>query len=388
MTNLNGPATAPRIAGRLAPTLPGECYTDPAVLTREMEAIFENQWFFVGRTADLPARGDVLRVDVGRENVIVVRDRGGELHAFLNVCRHRGAVLCHSDRANVGNAIRCPYHAWAYRLDGSLIVAPNWEELAGDLDRDFYGLVPVRLDTWQGMIWVNVSGDAGPLEEHLAPQLEFRLGGRVDRLDRYRIADLAVGDRREYTVGANWKIIQENFQECYHCESIHPELVEQIPSFVDFEQLLSHEGYNRDGYPFAMAKEAFSLSGTATLPTLPGITGEEERRYFGMVLRPNAFLSLLPDHVIMHRFIPVSVDETRVVCEWLFDPEAAASPDFDCSDTVGLFHRVNLQDFQASEWCQPNMGSRAYRQGGALVPGEKEIIGDYYHAWYRQSMGM
>lgn len=379
---------APRIQGRLATTLPGESYTDEENFRRESERIFERQWFLAGRTLDVAKKGDLLRVDVGRENVIIVRDRGGELRAFLNVCRHRGAILCQDDATNVGNAIRCPYHAWAYRLDGSLIVSPNFEDLAGGLEREHYGLVPVALEVWQGMIWVNVSGDAPPLHEQLGPQLEFRLGERVDRLDRYRLPELVAGDTRSYEVKANWKIIQENFQECYHCESIHPELVEQIPSFTSFEELLSYDGYNQDGYIFAETKEAFSLSGTSGIPTLPQLAPEDQRKYFGMVLRSNAFLSLLPDHVILHRFIPTSASTTTVVCQWLFDPDAVASDNFDCSDTVELFHRVNLQDFQAAEWCQPNMSSRAYANGGALVPGEKEIIGDYYHAWYRESMGM
>ncbi len=122
------------------------------------------------------------------------------------------------------------------------------------------------------------------------------------------------------------------------------------------------------------------------LPRLPGLEDGDDRKYFGMVIRPNCFLSLLPDHVIVHRFEPVSPELTKVVCEWLFPPETVAAHDI--GDAVELFHLVNLQDFTASEWCQPNMRSRAYAHGGVLVPTEQEIIGRWYYRWYRESMGL
>jgi Rieske 2Fe-2S family protein len=106
-----------------------------------------------------------------------------------------------------------------------------------------------------------------------------------------------------------------------------------------------------------------------------------------MVMRPNCFISLLPDHAIVHRFEVVSTEVTRVVCEWLFPPETLEGK-YDLTDTVELFHRVNQQDFAASEWCQPNMKSRAYRDGGVLVPTEQEIIGRWYYRWYREAMGL
>ena len=117
---------------------------------------------------------------------------------------------------------------------------------------------------------------------------------------------------------------------------------------------------------------------------LPGLEHRDDRKYYGMVLRPNCFLSLLPDHVIVHRFEPVSAEVTTVVCEWLFPPSTVAGYDLD--DTVEFFHKVNEQDFAASEWCQPNMKSRAYAGGGVLVPSEQEIIGRWYYRWYRESM--
>ena len=363
------------------PTLPGRYYTDPAVFEREKRNIFSRQWQYVCRAEDVPSPGRFVRARVADENVIVVRGRDQELRAFLNVCRHRGSTLCLTDSGDVGRSIRCPYHSWTYRLDGSLMSAPNWRSMAA-ADKADLGLHPVHLAEWHGMVWLNLAGHPAPLEEQVWPQLDYRLGGDRARFDRYGLASLVVGRRIDYTVAANWKIIQENFQECYHCSTIHPELVDTLPQFRN----LTGAGvtYDTDGYLFAEDKASFSVSGTTVLPRLPGLEDRDDRKYYGMVLRPNCFLSLLPDHVIAHRFEPVGPELTTVVCEWLFPPETVAAHDL--SDAVELFHRVNQQDFAASEWCQPNMKSRAYANGGVLVPAEQQIIGRWYYRWYTESM--
>ena len=363
------------------PTLPGRYYTDPAVFEREKRNIFGRQWQYVCRAEDVPAPGRFVRARVADENVIVVRGRDHELRAFLNVCRHRGSTLCLTDSGDVGRSIRCPYHSWTYRLDGSLMSAPNWRSMAA-ADKADFGLHPVHLAQWHGMVWLNLAEHPAPLEEQVWPQLDYRLGGDRARFARYDLAGLVAGRRVDYTVAANWKIIQENFQECYHCSTIHPELVDTLPQFRN----LTGAGvtYDTDGYLFAEDKASFSVSGTTVLPRLPGLEDRDDRKYYGMVLRPNCFLSLLPDHVIVHRFEPAGPELTTVVCEWLFPPETVAAHDL--SDTVELFHRVNQQDFAASEWCQPNMKSRAYANGGVLVPAEQQIIGRWYYRWYTESM--
>jgi glycine betaine catabolism A len=368
------------------PTLPGRYYTEPAIFELEKRNIFEKQWVYVCRAQDVPTPGRFVRASVGNENVIVVRGRDDELRAFLNVCRHRGATLCLTDGGDAGRSIRCPYHSWSYRLDGSLISAPNWQSMAA-VDKADYGLHPVHLAEWHGMVWLNLAEDPPLFDEQVWPQLDYRLGGDRAKFDRYDLAGLVVGKRVDYTVAANWKIIQENFQECYHCNTIHPELVDTLPQFRNLGRAGGAiASYDTDGYYFAEHKASFSVSGEAVLPRLPGLHDGDDRKYYGMVIRPNCFLSLLPDHVIAHRFHPVSPELTTVVCEWLFPPETVAAHDL--GDTVELFHRVNLQDFAASQWCQPNMRSRAYAGGGVLVPTEQEIIGRWYYQWYRESMGL
>ena len=375
----------PPARASLTPTLPGHAYTDPRIFAEEQRRIFSREWMYVVRADELAGPGSAVRRQVGPDNVLIVRDRTGAVRAYLNVCRHRGARLCLSDAAEFGNAIRCPYHAWTYGLDGRLITAPNWKAMA-DVDRDQYGLVPVAVAQWAGLIWVNLADGPAPLEAQVGDQLAYRFGGRAERIDRWAIDELVLGARKTYRVAANWKIIQENFQECYHCGTIHPELVAAIPTFASFDELGDGE-YHADGYGFAEGLDAFSITGRSRFPTLPGLRAEDERKYFGMVLRPNCFVSLLPDHVIVHRFEPVSEQVTVVECDWLFDPEVARAPGFSPADTVEIFHRINEQDFAASEWCQPNMSSRAYRNGGVLVPIEAEIIDGWYYDWYRGLMG-
>ena len=235
-----------------------------------------------------------------------------ELRAFLNVCRHRGATLCLTDAGDVGRSIRCPYHSWTYRLDGSLMSAPNWRSMAA-VDKVGYGLHPVALAEWHGLVWLNLAENPAPFEEQVWRQLDYRLGGDRAKFGRYDLAGLVAGKRVDYTVAANWKIIQENFQECYHCATIHPELVDALPQF---RNLATSGAYSTDGYYFAEDKASFSVSGNRAAPA----AGSGGRRR-PQVLRHGTPAQLLPfaaaGPFIAHRFEPVSPEVTTVVCEWL-----------------------------------------------------------------------
>ncbi|MEU0528852.1 aromatic ring-hydroxylating oxygenase subunit alpha [Amycolatopsis tolypomycina] len=366
----------------LMPTLGSHYYTDDAVFEAENELIFESQWYYVGRADEIPAPGRFLRRRVGRETVLLVRGRDQVIRGFLNVCRHRGAQLCLTETGDTGKAIRCPYHAWTYGLDGRLITAPNWQAM-DSLDRDGYGLHDVHVEQWEGLLWVSLAERPEPLRDQLRPQIEARLADYA-KFERYDLGGLKVGGRVEYDVAANWKLIYENFQECYHCGTIHPELVHTIPEFQS--PAMGTGGYDPTGYAIAAELDSFSLSGRTVLPTLPHLLPEDDRLYYGMVVRPNCFISLVSDHVIVHRFEPLAPDRTKAVCEWLFPAEVVDSGDYDVSDAIALFGKVNEQDFAAAQWCQPNMSSRAYRNGGVLVPSEQTQIGVFYQ-WYLASLG-
>jgi Rieske 2Fe-2S family protein len=193
--------------------------------------------------------------------------------------------------------------------------------------------------------------------------------------------DLALGRRISYDVAANWKLLVENFMECYHCAPIHPELVSVLPEFA---QGFAAQYYVGHGAAFADRAEGFTVDGSPGFAALPGVGADLDRRYFAVTIRPQVFINLVPDHVIVHRMFPLAPDRTTVVCDWLFAPEVVASG-ADVSRSVELFDRVNRQDFEACARTQPSMTSRAYRDGGVLVPSEHHLV--EFHTWVTSQIG-
>ncbi|NEB78130.1 aromatic ring-hydroxylating dioxygenase subunit alpha [Streptomyces sp. SID14478] len=363
----------------LAATLPGRYYTDPELFRTEQERIFERMWCCAVRSADLDRAGAFRTVRIGRESVLITRSRSGALKAFLNVCRHRGARLCTEEQGQVRRNLQCPYHAWTYDLDGRLIAAPNLVSMP-DVDRSAYGLVEVALREWLGYAWVCLADAPPSFEETVVGAAVERLGDAA-AIDRYRTADLALGRRITYDVRANWKLIVENFMECYHCATIHPELTDVLPEFADG---LAAQYYVGHGAAFGEDVSGFTVDGSAGFGTLPEVAPDQDRRYYAITVKPTVFVNLVPDHVILHRMFPLAEDHTSVVCDWLYAPDVVASG-ADVSKSVELFHRVNAQDFAACERTQPAMASRAYRDGGVLVPSEHHI--GIFHQWLREQLG-
>jgi glycine betaine catabolism A len=373
------PASTPLAGGTLLSTLPGRSYTDPAVFAREQELIFEAQWLCAARSADIPDPGQFEVVQAGRESVLVVRQHDGGLRAFLNVCRHRGAKLCVEESGQVTRYLRCAYHAWSYELGGRLAAAPNLARMTG-IDRDEYGLAPVAVREWLGYAWVCLAPEPPSFEDTVCGAVTVRLGSE-HAIDAYQPGELAVGRRISYDVAANWKLIVENFMECYHCATIHPELTSVLPEFAGGYAAQYYVGH---GAAFADRAEGFTVDGSAGFARLPGVTDDQDRRYFAITIRPQVFINLVPDHVILHRMIPLAPDRTTVICDWLFDAGLVASGQ-DLTDSVELFDRVNRQDFDACERTQPSMNSRAYSRGGVLVPSEHHIT--EFHSWVSAKLG-
>ena len=382
MTTTNpdaAPATAPMadvaapVAASLVATLPGHAYTDAGTFAREQEKILERMWFCVVRAADIAAPGQFRTCQVGRESVLVWRARDHSVRAALNVCRHRGARLCTEPAGEVRRAFQCPYHAWTYGLDGTLVAAPNLTKMP-DVDKVAYGLVPVHVRSWLGYVWVCLADEPPSFEEDVVAACTERLGD-PEAILRYQVDTLEVGRRISYDVRANWKLIVENFMECYHCATIHPELTEVLPEFADGYAAQYFVGH---GAEFGADARGFTVDGSEGFDRIPGISADQDRRYYAITVKPQVFVNLVPDHVIVHRMFPLAVDRTLVECDWLYLPGVLASG-ADVSRSVELFHRVNQQDFDACERCQPAMSSRAYARGGVLVPSEHHIAA--FHAW-------
>jgi glycine betaine catabolism A len=361
------------------PTLGGAYYADEAIFAREQERIFSSLWFCVVRTGDLPAPGAYRTCQVARESILCVRGNDGQVRAFLNLCRHRGARLCPAESGAVKRSLRCAYHSWSYGLDGALTAAPNLGPMP-EADRERFGLVPVASREWLGYLWVCLSREPPSFEETVIGAVTRRLGD-PGAIEKYHVGGLALGRRITYQVHANWKLIVENFMECYHCSSIHPELVAILP---EFRRGYAAQSYVGHGAEYAPGAEGFTVDGTPGHGLLPGLGGAQDRRYFAATIPPQVFINLVADHVIVHRMFPLAADSTLIECDWLYAPDVVASG-VDLTASVELFHRVNQQDFAVCEQCQPAMASRGYAGGGVLVPSEHHI--SEFHAWVRARLG-
>jgi glycine betaine catabolism A len=362
----------------LEPTLAGRYYWDPEIFAAEQDHVFERMWFCAVRSADLPNPGSFRKIQVGGESVLVVRGKDGALNAFLNVCRHRGAMLCTEDTGTVKRQLKCTYHAWTYGLDGKLASAPNLGSLTdatgARIDRTEWGLIKVALREWLGYAWVCLADEPPSFENDVVGSVTARLG-TPEAVENYAVSGLSVGRRVVYDVAANWKLIVENFMECYHCATIHPELTEVLPEFAGGFAAQYFVGH---GALFGEQVQGFTIDGTAGLDRIPGVSADQDRRYYAITVRPNVFINLVPDHVIFHRMYPMAADRTVVECDWLYLPDVV-DQGMDLRRSVELFHRVNMQDFDACERTQPAMSSRAYRSGGVLVPAEHHI--GEFHDW-------
>ncbi|MGI8457140.1 MAG: aromatic ring-hydroxylating oxygenase subunit alpha [Propionibacteriaceae bacterium] len=355
------------ISDSLIRTLPGHAYFSPEVFAKEQEKIFEQMWFCAARGSDLAKPGDFRTVQVGQESLIVSRNRKGQPRAFVNICRHRGARLCSEESGTRKRSFQCPYHAWTYDLDGTLIAAPNLTKMP-DVGREDYALHKVQVREWLGYIWVCVADEPPSFEDTVVGAVRSRLGD-VESIDHYCVDALEVGKRITYDVKANWKLIVENFMECYHCATIHPELTDVLPEFANGFAAQYFVGH---GALFGEDVKGFTVDGSEGLDKIPGVTDDQDRRYYAVTIRPNVFVNLVPDHVIFHRMFPVAPDRTIVECDWLYLPEVVASG-ADLNKSIKLFDLVNRQDFDACELCQSVTRSKKYAHGGVLVPSEHHI---------------
>jgi Rieske 2Fe-2S family protein len=343
----------------LQPALPKRMYIDDAFWREERERVLFRSWFCVGRLADLglDRPGRVAAVDVVGESVLVTRDHDGELHAAYNVCRHRGSQVVPVDDpagepvCSAVGALRCPYHSWTYDLAGRLLKAPHTEGV-DDFDAEKFGLHPVGVEAWCGFCFVHLAPDeARPLADEI--------GAAVSSIGRYPLASLVRGLRLEYDVAANYKVLSENYNECYHCGPVHPELTRLVPSFGSGGRDLDWEA----GVEHRQGAWTFTMSGTTNRRAFPGLDETELSRHKGALVHPNLWLSCSPDHVAAFVLRPLGVARTRIVCDLLFEPAAAAAADFDPSDAGDLWDLVNRQDWAVCESVQRGMGSRAYREG-------------------------
>ena len=336
---------------RLEPGLPAAWYRDPAHYQRELEAFWYSRWIAVAREEELPRPGDWRVARIGTQSVVLLRAEDGGLRAFHNTCRHRGSALCIEDRGNFARKrIVCPYHSWTYDLQGELVATPRRMETADFRLKDF-PLYGVRTQTWGGFVFVNLT-DAGELD----------LGALDRQLAPYGLKNLRIAKRIVADVQANWKLLAENFSECFHCPPVHPELCKVVTAYRDAGAWGLRGAEAKPEY--AASARTLTLDGTARIPPITGLSPEQRRTlYIPAMLPPSLFLNVQPDYVNAHLMVPTGPESVRIVYDWLFEADRLPLSDTDLAHYVALWDITNRQDARNCEWQQQGIQSREFRHG-------------------------
>ena len=355
-----------RLPVELASTLIADAYRSDGYYADEQEQVFAKGWVGVGATSEVAGPGDVIARTVAGRSVIVTRNPDGELRAFLNVCRHRGSRLIKEDCTLKAGRIRCPYHSWAYNLDGACIGTPLFEgsdipdgmraafDMTGakEFSREDYPLFPVKVDTFGPLIVVSLDRNVSPLSEWL--------GDLPERLSGYSLDRWAVRARRDYDIGANWKLIAENFMEYYHLPWVHPKLAK-------VSRIEDHYRWQGPGMYTGMITTPISGDDPIwlTLPPHPGIQGSDVESGRFILIFPNVAFSLLPNHLFMMILEPRGPGRTLERTFTLTYSETFGTDGADAAldDLQRFWNEVNMEDVDIVENVQAGISTPEYEGG-------------------------
>ncbi|MEO0996946.1 MAG: aromatic ring-hydroxylating dioxygenase subunit alpha [Pseudomonadota bacterium] len=353
-----------------ARTLPGYVYSDPAVFAADCDRLFAGGWFCAGHGGQLDGAGDFVKIDVAADSYLLCRQDDGSLQAFFNVCRHRGTRITGSERGSCRRFV-CPYHGWAYALDGGLCDSPL---LPGGLQRDAHGLAPVGIAQWNGFVFLNPAGGAGPLERSLED---------LPDLSRFRLPDQQPVATKRYEVAANWKLIVENFNECYHCALAHPELHRMSRGRVEVAEPQRGRAFTGGPMPLVEPNLSVSVSGRLAGPERDGVTDADRGLIYYYHLYPNLLLTIAPDYVMTHLVWPSSTAASVVATTWYATAAQRASPQFGLAGVTEFWDRTNRQDWTLCETAQLGVSSRGH------IPGpyhsDEQCVHDF-DRWYVREM--
>jgi Rieske 2Fe-2S family protein len=380
--------------------LDAQFYRAPEVFERDLERIFLRSWLYVGHVSQLPSVGDFFLFELGEESLIIVRDKKQELHALINVCRHRGSHVCSEPSGNV-RALVCPYHGWAYDLAGNL---RSKRAMPESFDRTQYGLKRARLQIFHGLIFVNFWPDAPDLEEAVAPLHAC--------FAPYRLADAIVAHRERYSIDANWKLAVENFMECYHCAPAHPEYSRGHSRKAPPEESEEERQIMlKRAAELGLATESVFVTGGAAGPDdveifyerqvlLNGhVTGSPDGRpvapllgdlegYDGagadIQIGPVSFGLLYADHAVLYRFTPRAPQKTDMEVVWLVNSNAREGVDYDLEKLTWLWRVTSDADERIILNNQKGVNSRFYEPGPySEMEGYADGFAQLYLSWIK-----
>ena len=335
-----------------AETLPPAAYTSPEFYQREVERIFMREWNFVGRADVIPRAGDYVTLELVGVPLVIVRGTDGAVRAFANSCRHRGSLVVTGE----GNcrAFRCPYHSWVYGLDGALLGTTEMQRTT-DFDPAAYGLRPVRLEVWNGFLFVDFSGRAVPVREYY--------GDLDEKLASYRMGDMVCVRRRSFDVRCNWKLFVENAMEELHIATVHRKTIQK------YAPTDSHSPEEAHGQYCALYSEHEGtmalLKGEQGFPRITTLTGKPARGTYFIMLYPLTMLGCTTDCMWYLELRPLGPDRTTLIHGGCFPRETVERPDFE-SVVQRYYHRWDTtadEDIQASEWQQVGLASPLATRG-------------------------
>jgi glycine betaine catabolism A len=350
--------------------LPAAAYTAPEVLDWERRHLYAGTWTCLGRVDEvLPAHTSGTAkpvtqraVAVGDVPTVLVRD-GEQVRMFANTCRHRGHELLADGDTSQRRSITCPYHAWSYDLAGSLLAAPGFRAVDG-FEAAEHSLVELPVELWGGWLFGHA---LHPLGDPEVPPFTTHLGAMAPMLEPYHAENLVVAGRHTYEIAANWKVVAENYHECYHCPMIHPELCQVSPPDSGDNYDLPG-GFVGGAMVLREGMATMSLTGELAATPLPGV---DPRRVEYLHLLPNLLVSAHPDYVMTHRLVPLMPDRTWLECSWLVLPHDDGSAP-DAAAAVEFWDLTNRQDWAACESVQRGLASPHFAPG-PFAPNEDAV---------------
>lgn len=356
-----------------------EFYQDEEIYRRDVERIYMKAWLYAGHQSEIPNKGDYFLYSVAGEEVIILRGDDEQVHALLNVCRHRGSRVCLEAKGS-SKRLTCPYHGWTYALDGSLIAAAH---MKADFDKSSHGLKQVHHTVFEGMIFINFADQPSSFDivrNDLGPYLH-----------PYRLDQAKVARRQSYPVNSNWKLAVENYKECYHCGPAHPEyskahslalpqdrwqaemdaLIEKMPSCGLKNSMMNHSyvkgsefGTDRayEHYPLLRGHVTGSRDGKPVAPLMGEISGYDGGAH-DIKIGPVLYGLLYCDHVVLYRFTPTGVDTCDCDITWLVNGSAEAGKDYNLDELTWLWDVTTIADKTIIENNQKGVNSRFFEPG-------------------------
>ena len=390
-------------------TLEAPFYLSPEINALDIAEIFSKHWIFVAVEPDIAEAGDYIRVEVGHNSVIIVRDDDMNVKAFHNVCRHRGSQLCDEQKGSVGNIV-CPYHQWTYNLAGELI---HNEHMGEDFDKNNHNLKSVHVGNIAGLIFIcladNPPADFEDMKQAMEPYIA-----------PHRLADCKVALQEDIIENGNWKLTMENNRECYHCVANHPELLasmyeygfgyqpspENAEKVQEFRDLIVSENnrwaacglpsveidlldgcataYRTQRLPLEKAGESQTMDGKVASKKLLGDFTQRNLGGLSFWTQPNSWHHFMSDHIVTFSALPIDAEHTLVRSTWLVHKDAVEGVDYDIKRLSQVWRATNKQDSNLVERTQRGVKSDQYKPG-PYSPYTEELV-EKFTNWYIQRL--